>query len=77
MNAAHDMGGMQAFGEVTQDACDAPGASPFHAEWEKRVSRWRWARRDNGTSIRRAPRERACRPRNVSAARITKSGSKA
>jgi nitrile hydratase subunit beta len=37
MNAAHDMGGMQAFGPVTQDACDAPGASPFHAEWERRV----------------------------------------
>ncbi len=37
MNAAHDMGGMQAFGEVTPDACDAPGASPFHAEWGKCV----------------------------------------
>ncbi len=37
MNAAHDMGGMQAFGAVTQDACDAPSASPFHAEWECRV----------------------------------------
>jgi nitrile hydratase len=37
MNAAHDMGGMQAFGPVEIDACDAPGASPFHAEWERRV----------------------------------------
>jgi nitrile hydratase subunit beta len=37
MNAAHDMGGMQAFGPVIADACDAPGASPFHAEWERRV----------------------------------------
>jgi nitrile hydratase subunit beta len=37
MNAGHDMGGMQGFGPVTQDACDAPGASPFHAEWERRV----------------------------------------
>ncbi len=32
MNAAH-----QAFGPVTQDACDASGASPLHAEWERRV----------------------------------------
>ncbi|SAL23399.1 nitrile hydratase [Caballeronia peredens] len=37
MNAAHDMGGMQAFGPVEADACDAPGASPFHADWERRV----------------------------------------
>lgn len=37
MNAAHDMGGMQAFGPVRIDACDAPGASPFHADWEGRV----------------------------------------
>jgi nitrile hydratase subunit beta len=37
MNAAHDMGGMQAFGPVTQDACDAPDASPFHADWERHV----------------------------------------
>ncbi|KND58289.1 Cobalt-containing nitrile hydratase subunit beta [Candidatus Burkholderia verschuerenii] len=37
MNAGHDMGGMQGFGPVTQDACDAPCASPFHAEWERRV----------------------------------------
>ncbi|SAK74461.1 nitrile hydratase subunit beta [Caballeronia ptereochthonis] len=37
MNAAHDMGGMQGFGPVRPDPCDAPGASPFHAEWERRV----------------------------------------
>jgi nitrile hydratase len=37
MNAAHDMGGMQAFGPVEIDACDMPGAAPFHAEWERRV----------------------------------------
>jgi nitrile hydratase len=37
MNAAHDMGGMQAFGPVEFEACDAPGASPFHADWERRV----------------------------------------
>ncbi|MDR5783276.1 nitrile hydratase subunit beta [Caballeronia sp. LZ065] len=37
MNAAHDMGGMQAFGPVEIDPCDAPGASPFHADWERRV----------------------------------------
>ncbi|BAN25119.1 nitrile hydratase [Caballeronia insecticola] len=37
MNAAHDMGGMQAFGPIEADACDAPGASPFHADWERRV----------------------------------------
>ena len=37
MNAAHDMGGMQAFGPVEIDAVDAPGVSPFHADWERRV----------------------------------------
>ena len=37
MNGAHDMGGMQVFGPVKLDACDAPGASPFHADWERRV----------------------------------------
>lgn len=71
MNAAHDMGGMQAFGPVTQDACDAPGALPFHADWERHVLAVTLVMGATGqwNIDTHAPRVKACRLRNISTAR--------